>query len=198
MRPIEGVRHHRVRDLGPVVAVGLRRTRPEVAAIRAAQWAISPRQRATLIAMTIQQRLTPEKLLGRWEGVRHSRWRALLDAVIADVCDGAHSLGELDFARMCRERGLPEPSRQALRTGPRGRVYLDVWFDAHGVHVEIQGAHHFQGTAGIDDALRFNAFALAAPDAVSLQIPVLGLRLRPEEFLDQVAAILASRGGRAA
>lgn len=69
---IDGVRHHWVRSLGPVVTVGLRRTRPEVAAIRAAQWAVSPRQGATLIAMTIQQRLTtPEKLLERWAGVRH-------------------------------------------------------------------------------------------------------------------------------
>ena len=44
-------------------------------------------------------------------------------AVIRDVCDGVHSLGELDFARLCRARGLPEPSRQAVRR-PAGRTGL--------------------------------------------------------------------------
>lgn len=158
VRTIEGVEHHILRDLGDKIEAGLRRTKPAVAAIRAAQWARTDRQAATLLAMTIQQRLTsPASLLDRWLQVRHTNRRAFLDAVIGDVCDGAHSLGELDFSRLCRQRGLPKPSRQVVRTGPNGRVYLDAHWDDLGVHIEIQGAHHYQGTNQVDDALRFNA-----------------------------------------
>ena len=52
--------------------------------------------------------------------VRRSRRRALLDAVIPDVCDGAHSLGGARLRRMCRRAGLPPPTRQACGPGPEG------------------------------------------------------------------------------
>lgn len=194
VRPVEGVRHHRLRDLGDVTGAGLLRTKPEVAVVRAAQWAVSDRAAATLVAMTVQQRLVrPEQVIARWESVKYSQRREVLTGVIGDVCNGAHSLGELDFARMCRQRGLPEPTRQALRPGAKGRVYLDVYWEALEVHVEIQGVHHVQGTATIEDALRFNALGLRNKRLLSLQIPVLGLRVCPDVFMDQVAAALASK-----
>jgi hypothetical protein len=193
VRALPGVVHHRLRDPGDHVRSGLRRTKPYVAAIRAAQWAASDRQAATIVAMTVQQRLTsPAALLGRWAQVGYSVRRRLLDDVIRDVCDGAHSLGELDFTGECRRRGLPAPSRQVVRTGRRGRVYLDVFWDELGVHVEIQGAQHFQGTAQIDDALRLNHVGMLRRDLVTLQIPVLGLRTCPDAFMDQVAQALAT------
>lgn len=192
-RRIEGVTHHQLQDLGDLVPVGLRRTKPEVAAIRAAHWATSDRQAATVIAMAVQQRLVlPSRLLANWEGIRYSPRRALLECVIQDVCNGAHSLNELDFARECRRRGLPVPTRQAVRTGKNGRVYLDVFWEAHGVHVEIQGAQHFEGTAGIDDALRFNDLGLRDPGLRSLQVPVLGLRTCPDKFFEQIEQLLAA------
>lgn len=199
VRRLPGVRHHHLREAGEVVASGLRRTKPHVAVIRAAQWAVSDRQAATIVAMTVQQRLTtPQALLLRWESVSYSARRKVLDGVVRDVCDGAHSLGELDFAGECRRRGLPVPSRQVMRTGPRGRVYLDVFWDEAGVHVEIQGAQHFQGTAQIDDALRLNDVGLSRRDLVTLQIPVLGLRTCPDVFMDQVAHALRVAGRRTA
>ena len=118
--------------------------------------------------------------------------------MIADVCDGARSLNELDFGAECRRRGLPVPSRQAVRAGRNGRVYLDVYWDELGVHVEIQGAQHYQGTAGIDDALRFNDLGLKDRDLVTLLIPVLGLRTRLDDFLEQVEKALAEARGRLA
>lgn len=190
VRRRDGVRHHHPRVLGPTMAGGVPRTRPEVATVRAAIWATTPRQAATIVAMAVQQRLVrAEALLARWREVGHVARRGLLDAVIGDVCDGAHSLGELDFARLCREAGLPAPERQAMRIGEGGRVYLDVWWDSVGVHVEIQGAQHYEGLAMVDDALRQNALALGGV-RVSLQVPVLGLRLRPQDFLGQVARAL--------
>lgn len=193
IRPLDGVRHHQLRERTPDVDTGLRRTRPEVAAVRAAQWAVSDAEAATILAMTIQQRLTSTtKLLQRWQDVGYSARRSVLDDVIKDICSGAQSLGELDFARMCRQRHLPEPDRQVLRTGTRGRVYLDVFWEAEGVHVEIQGVHHYLAPAPIDDALRSNDLAIRGTAEISLQVPVLGLRIAPraEALMNQVAQAL--------
>ena len=113
-----------------------------------------------------------------------SRRRRFLDAVIRDVCDGAHSLGELDFARMCRRAGLPPPTRQVVRTGPGGRVYLDVAWEDIGLVVEIDGGHHALALNPVDDALRQNEVTLTAE--MVLRVPVLGLRLTPAAFMAQV------------
>ncbi|WP_232548446.1 hypothetical protein [Propioniciclava soli] len=197
-RSIPGVQHRQLRDLGAVAGAGLRHTKPHVAVIRAAQWAATDKAAATLIAMTVQQRLVmPATLLAHWHSVIYSARRPVLDGVIRDVCDGAHSLNELDFAARCRRRRLPEPTRQAVRVSDNGRVYLDALFEPEGVHVEIQGAGHFEGTAGVADALRFNGLAIREPGVVRLQIPVLGLRTDPDAFMDQVAAALAASRKRA-
>lgn len=184
---VEDVRVHRLRELGPTLRAGIPRTVPEVAAIRAAEWAASDRQAATVLAMTMQQRLArPDRVLEVWRSVRRSRRRALLEQVVRDVCDGGHSLAELDFAALCRARGLPEPTRQLVLQRRRGRIYLDVWWDDLAIHVEIDGAHHFAGLAPVDDALRHND--LVVDGVVTLRIPVLGLRVCPDVFMDQVVA----------
>jgi very-short-patch-repair endonuclease len=143
--------------------------------------------------MVVQQRLAaPERILDRWRRVRRSPRHEFLDQVVTDVCNGAHSLGELDFAALCRARGLPEPTRQLLRRGPRGRVYLDVWWEELRLHVEIDGAQHGRGLAPVEDALRQNSVALDG--GTTLRIPLLGLRVCADAFLDQVeAAVTALR-----
>lgn len=121
VRPLAGVRHHHLRDRGDIIAAGLPRTKPDLAVVRGAQWAATDRQAATIVAMAVQQRLVhPTALLARWERTAYAHRREVLDGVIADVCNGAHSLSELDFTALCRRRGLPEPSRQTVRSGPRG------------------------------------------------------------------------------
>lgn len=196
-RPLPGVRIHQVRRVGAATDIPIPRTRPFVAAVRAAQWARTDRQAATVLAMTVQQGLaTGAQVMTQWSTVHASPRSALIDQVIHDVCDGAHSLGELDFAVLCRHRGLPEPSRQALRVGAKGRVYLDVWFDDYGVHVEIHGAQHGWGLAVVDDTLRANVVAIT--EGISIQVPVLGLRLKPDAYLDQVEAALMEGARRRA
>lgn len=182
---VPGVSRHRRRDLGPTVGVGLPRVRPEAAAIHAAQWARTDRQASLLLCLVVQQRLVaPGRLLAEWRHVRRSQRRALIEAVIRDVCDGAHSLGELDFARLCRGRGLPEPTRQVVRQHPGGRVYLDVAWDDIGLVVEVDGGHHGLALNPVDDALRQNEVVMDS--AWVLRIPLLGLRLEPERFMNQV------------
>lgn len=191
-----GVVIHRPRDVRAIHTTGIPRVQTEVAVIRAAQWARSDRAAATLLAMTVQQRLAhPDRVLHVWRGVRRSPRRAFLEAVISDVCRGAQSLGELDFALLCRARGLPEPTRQAVRRGPRGRVYLDVLWADIGLHVEIDGAQHTRGLAPVEDALRQNH--LAIDGQMTLRVPVLGLRLQPNAFMDQVVAAHTAASRRA-
>lgn len=181
---VAGVTLHQRRDLGPVIRVGLPRASPETATIRAAQWAVSTRQAALLVCLPVQQRLVaPDRLLAAWSQVQRSPRRRLLDLVIQDVCDGAHSLGELDFARLCRTYGIAPPQRQCLRNGPGGRVYLDAYWEASKWVVEIDG-QHLTGLNQIDDALRQNQLSLSS-DRV-LRIPLVGLRIAEAEFMAQV------------
>lgn len=183
--PVDGVRLHLRRDLGPMVTTGLPRARPEPAVVRAAQWAVSDRQAVLLLCLVVQQRLVShQRLLDAVSLLTRSRRRWLVGTVVADICDGAHSLGELDFGQMCRARGLPEPSRQVVRTGAGGRVYLDVAWEDIGLVAEIDGGHHALALNPVDDALRQNEIVLGG-DRV-LRVPVVGLRLAPERFLDQV------------
>ncbi len=182
---VSGVRVRRRQAIGAVAGAGVPRARPELAAVRAAEWASTDRTAVLILCLVVQQRLVPsERLLASWRAVRQSRRRALLDQVVDDICDGAHSLGELDFAAMCRTVGLPPPSRQVVRTGPDGRIYLDVAWEEVGLVVEIDGGQHALALSPVDDALRQNEVTLSA-DMV-LRIPVLGLRLEPDPFLDQV------------
>ncbi|MGO4599966.1 hypothetical protein [Terrabacter sp. 2RAF25] len=187
--PVSGVTIHKVirRVPGEVLDDGVPRVRPAVAAVRAAHWAVSDRQAALVLLMTVQQKLTtPGLLAAAQRSVRGRTRRAFIRSVVRDIAFGVESLGELDFALRCRQRGLPEPSRQVVRHGARGRVYLDVRWDCCGLVVEIDGAHHREGLNVMLDNLRQNDLVLTG-DRV-LRIDVIGLRLEPERFLDQVEA----------
>ena len=194
---LDGVTVHRRRDIGPTTGAALPRCTSEWATIRAAEWARTDRTAALIVCLAVQQRLVgPDRLLAAWCTVRRSRRRAILDAVIRDVCDGVHSLGELDFARQCRRRGLPPPSRQVVRSGPDGRIHLDVAWEDVGLVVEVDGGHHALALNPVDDALRQNDVTLG--HSVVLRVPVLGLRLRPEAFLDQAVRAHAELSRRPA
>lgn len=185
--PVIGVRVHQVRAWDPrqVVRAGVPRVRPSIAALRSAHWAVSDRQAALFLCVVVQQRIVSAEALRRdLRAVKGRRRRAFVQRIVDDLVDGAHSLGELDFAAMCRERALPEPTRQVVRKTAQGRVYLDVRWDELGLVVEIDGAQHRQGLAVTDDNLRQNSVALTGD--VVLRINLVGLRLEGERFMDQV------------
>jgi very-short-patch-repair endonuclease len=187
VKRLPGVRLHKVirRVSGELVGAGIVRTRPAVAALRGAYWAVSDRQAALILVMTVQQRLaTPEQLIHWSQQLRGRKRRRFIKLILNDLASGVQSLGELDFAAMCRRRGLPEPSRQVVRRGPRGRIYLDVGWDEWSLVVEVDGAQHRQGLQVTVDNLRQNAVSLQR-DTV-LRIDLIGLRLYEDEFMDQV------------
>src|SRR3954449_3744736 len=102
-----------------VLVEGIPRSRPAVAAVRAALWARSDRQATLLLTMTVQQGLaTVEDLAAEMLRVRRDRRRRLVHVVLIDLAGGVGSLGELDVLRGCRERGIPEPDKQVLRRTP--------------------------------------------------------------------------------
>ena len=196
--PAGVVLHKVIRRVDDELATqGLPRTKPAVAAVRAAHWAVSDRQAALVLTMPVQQRLVSGEALWETTGVIRGRnRRAFIRRVAHDVADGAHSLGELDFAALCRSRGLPEPTRQSVRRGLRGAVYLDVSWDDIGLVVEIDGSQHTWGLALTDDHLRQNELVLG--DERVLRITLVGLRLEPQLFMDQVVRAHALLRARAA
>ncbi len=172
---------------------GIPRTRPEVAGVRAGLWARSDKQATLLLTMAVQQGLTsPERLGAQVMRIRRDRRRILLTSVVGDLLGGVRSLGEHEFAQMCRLRRLPEPTRQVVRRGPAGQWYLDVAWEPWGVVVEIDGIQHEWAVNVVADALRHNAVTLDR--AIVLRLPLLGLRVAPDEFFAQITAALADRG----
>ena len=84
-----------------------------------------------------------------------------------------------------------------LRRDGRGRYYLDLYWPEHRLVVEIDGIHHTWAENVVGDALRQNALVLDG-DTV-LRVPLLGLRLEPDAFYDQIGeAIAAAQAARAA
>ncbi|MBO1765723.1 hypothetical protein [Allobranchiibius sp. GilTou38] len=190
--PIVGVTVHKTRHAVDITGEPVRTT-PEWAALHAAAWAGSDRAATTLLAMAVQQRITTgprlQALLTRSPALPRIH---LIRGVVADVTGGAQALSEIDFAKVCRTHGIPEPLRQAMRRGHTGRIYLDAFWDAYDVAVEVDGFQHTVGHAVVEDALRDN---VVRNDGVAvLRIPVLGLRVAPTEFAEQVKAAL-HRGG---
>lgn len=179
------------------VATGVPRSRVPVAAVRAAMWAKSDKQASLLLTMSVQQGLaTADQVATALLGVRRDGRRALMHAVVNDLLGGIRSLGELDFARECRRRGLPEPDRQRVRRGKHGRYYLDVCWDDFGLVVEIDGIHHTWATEVVPDALRQNEVALGGETV--LRLPLLGVRVAADDFFEQIERGLCDGGWRRA
>lgn len=184
-RSTVGVRAHRTRRLPPLVDVGIPRVRPEFATIRAAAWAASERQAALLLCLPVQQRIvSPARLLEAWASVRRTTRRDFLQRQIADLCSGTQSLGELDFAALCRRHGLPPPSRQVLQKRPSGTSYLDVRWDAVGLVVEIDGEQHSDRFQAAVDALSRNECVIDG-DRV-LRVPTQLLLTQSDQVMGQI------------
>lgn len=187
---IRQTRRWRAEDLAPS---GVPRSRPAVAAIRHALWASSAREGATVLTMVVQQGLArAEDLAVALLDVRRDKRRRFVEAVVVDLMGGVQSLGELEFARMCRDRGLPEPSRQVRRRGPNGGYFLDAYFEDWDLVVEIDGIHHTWAGVVVRDALRHNDLTLSGSRV--LRLPLLGLRVAPDSFFAQIERALVASG----
>jgi very-short-patch-repair endonuclease len=196
--PLFNIRQTRRWSADDVVGdAGVPRSRPAVAAVRGALWAVSDRQATLLLTMSVQQNMVRAEEIGlELLRIRRDRRRHLLHAVVLDLIDGAGSLGELEVTRLLRRRGLPRPDRQVLRRSGRGRCYLDLYWARWKLVVEVDGIQHAWAENVVPDALRQNDLSVAGETV--LRLPLLGLRLAPDEFLDQIEVALTARGWRRA
>lgn len=176
-----------------VETAGIRRTRPAVSAVMAALWANTERQATFFLILPVQQGLcTPAQLAEALERVRRHRFRKALWQAVADIVDGARSIGELDVGRALARRGLPAPSRQVKRQRPDGTVYLDLAWEDYGLSMEIDGAQHDLPWMRLTDTVR-DLETLAEGKHV-LRIPLLAWRLDEGRVLDAVEAVFRSKG----
>jgi very-short-patch-repair endonuclease len=187
---VHQTRRYRADDMA---ASGVPRTKPAVAAVHGALWARSDKQAVLLMTMAVQQGLTtPEHLGVAALRIKRDRRRLLVHTTVLDLLDGVRSISEHEFARTCRERGLPEPSRQVRRRAKDGRFFLDVYWDEWGVVVEIDGIQHGWVQNAVPDALRQNQVTLT--EDLVLRLPLLGLRVAADDFFAQIVEALRSRG----
>jgi len=176
---------------------GIPRARPAPAAVRGALWAVSDRQATYLLTVTVQQGLaTAEEIGAEALSIKRHRRRVLVQQVVDELLGGARSLGEIDVARELRRRGLPAPVQQSVRKDHNGRYYLDMHWPEWRLVVEVDGIHHAWAENVVADALRQNSLAIAG-DTV-LRLPLLGLRLRPDDFFGQIEEALTANGWSAA
>ncbi|WP_148220758.1 hypothetical protein [Xylanimonas cellulosilytica] len=170
---------------------------PERAAVDAAAWQPSWRTAAGLMAAVVQQGLTSaDRLLTVLDDVGSIRHRRVMRDALRDIGGGADSLAEIDFARLCRSAGLPEPTRQKVRLDAYGRRrFLDVEWDLAGGRrfaVEIDGIGHMERDRWYDDLMR-DAEIGADSRTVRIRLPAMAARYEPE----RVAAVVRRHLGLA-
>ncbi|WP_251150377.1 endonuclease domain-containing protein [Cellulosimicrobium sp. Marseille-Q4280] len=168
----------------------------ERAAVDAAAWQPSWRTAAGLMAAVVQQRLTtPGALLEKLDEVGAVRHRRTMRHALGDVAGGTDSLAEIDFARLCRRAGLPEPVRQSRRRDASGRWrFLDVEWRLPGgrrLVVEIDGVGHIDRRRWYDDLLRDAELGGGDARTVRLRLPAMAARREPERVLAIVRHHLA-------
>lgn len=161
VRHMPGVRVHvlrRLREEDVDALTSPPRTRTPVSVIDTALWRTHARGATAVVAAAVQQGLaSPGQLREVMHRVRRHPHRRPILLALADVEMGAQALSEIDFARLCRSAGLPEPSRQRVRMDPTGkRRYLDVEWDKFGLVVEVDGAHHMKLEVWSEDLTRQN------------------------------------------
>ncbi|MEU4527190.1 DUF559 domain-containing protein [Micromonospora ureilytica] len=160
----------------------------------AAQWSGDDQQARSIVAAAFQQRIVAGDDLNQVvERLPRVRRRQLVLAAAADAAGGAHSVAELDFLRLIRRAGLPEPERQKIRYDSTGRRrYLDAYFEQWRVHVEIDGGQHVDPRAWWSDMRRQNDLWIEG-DRV-LRFPAWAIRTHPDEVLTQLRAALGAAG----
>ena len=169
-------------------------TRAARSLIDAARWAATDGQATTLIAAAFQQRLTVvDDVTLVLDRIGRIPRRSVIEAAVADAAGGAESANEIAFLRLCRRAGLPEPSRQAVRTDRHGRRrYRDVFFDRWRVQVEIDGGQHMEVKGWYADMRSGNEVAISGVRL--LRFPGWAVRHRADEVIADVRAALEAAG----
>jgi hypothetical protein len=171
---------------------GLPRTENPRSVIDAAAWQPWPRFACLMLAAAVQQRLCKaaelDEALSYVGRVRHN---APLRVALADIARGAHSLGELDIAAICRRYCLVPPNRQVSRRDRQGNWrFLDCEWDLPSgevVVLEIDGAHHMDVAHWQADMRRERGIVISRRWV--LRATALEVRLEPQMIVADLKAI---------
>jgi Protein of unknown function (DUF559) len=188
---------HRSRLLGSADVHPVRkppRTRTARSIVDAASWMRTENGTRAVLAAGVQQRLVrPADLaavLARRGAVAR---RGLMRATLGDIAGGAQALSELDFCKLTRRFGLPEPTRQALRPDKHGRVrWLDACWELARLVAEVDGLWHMEAAAWWADMRRDNGLTLSGYRV--LRFPAFAVRDHQEDVAAQIADALGLAG----
>ena len=100
-------------------------------------------------------------------------------------------MSSTSYASSARAGSLRRRVRCSVATR-RNRYYLDLYWEDYRLVVEVDGIHHAWATNVVGDALRQNSLVIDG-DRV-LRLPLLGLRLEPDAFFDQIEEGLVAGG----
>jgi hypothetical protein len=189
-----GVVLHRSEVLGPGAVHPLRlppRTRLARSIVDAAAWMASDDGARAVLAAAVQQRLTRvsdlQAVLERRPALHR---RGLITLTLRDIAGGAEALSELDFGRLTRRFGLPQPDRQAIRLDAHGRRrWLDAYWDQARLVAEVDGRWHMEALAWWADMRRDNDLTVSGIRV--LRFPAFAVRDEPELVAAQLRAALA-------
>lgn len=133
------------------------RTRPGRSVVDAASWEPSEKRARGIVLSAAQKGVVAPRTL-REALIRRGRCRhrALIVESYLDADGGIQSLPERSFDEIRREVGLPAPERQAVMRRDDGRYYLDVWWEAFNLAVEVHGIPHMDVEQWDGDLLRLN------------------------------------------
>ncbi|MBB2941387.1 hypothetical protein FB565_001091 [Actinoplanes lutulentus] len=164
--------------------------------VDAGQWALTDTAAVSIVAAALQQRVVAADEVWAVLGARRRlRRRKVIAAALVDAGGGSESGYEVEFLRLCRKAGLPEPSRQAVRRDRAGRRrYRDVFFEPWDVQVEIDGSQHMEVRGWYADMRSGNEIAISGVRL--LRFPGWSVRHRPEEVVADVRAALRAAGWR--
>jgi len=118
------------------------------------------------------------------------RNRALIAETIGDA-GGVESLPQRDFDQLCVRAGLPPPARQRVMRHPSGRYYLDRYWPALDLCVEVHGIPHLAVTQWDDDVYRQNEIGIAGSGL--LIFTSFAVRHLADRVVDQLARYAAQR-----
>jgi Protein of unknown function (DUF559) len=190
-----GVVVHRTVALAPGAVHPLRlppRTRLARSIVDAAAWMGSDDGARAVLAAAVQQRLTRvSDLQAVLEQRPVMRRRSLIALTLRDIAGGAEALSELDFGRLTRRFGLPQPDRQAIRLDAHGRRrWLDAYWDQARLVAEVDGRWHMEALAWWADMRRDNDLTVSGLRV--LRFPAFAVRDEPELVAAQLRAALSA------
>jgi hypothetical protein len=170
------------------------RTRTARSIVDAASWMRTENGTRAVLAAGVQQRLVrPADLAAALDRRGTVPRRALMRATLGDIAGGAQALSELDFCKLTRRFGLPEPTRQALRPDKHGRVrWLDACWESARLVAEVDGLWHMEATAWWADMRRENELTLSGYRV--LRFPAFAVRDHPVQVAAQIAEALGLAG----